>query len=178
MEDDHSIISIKRSDNYYQLLQNIDEFSKLVTNTSTPGHVSTITDDASAIEKIFEDLTVNIQEMRDIVKLENNEENFKKNAIYSVSILNTIIRVSVIGRFDGAILGKSFQSMFARLIAKLENFIPSFTEAVALYPMLASDMFNSMLLNLAEDNLLQTCFQRLLSNGALVNEGNFFIFAV
>lgn len=171
MDDDDSTAATRRSCNYHRFLQNIDKLSKLATDADVPDDVSRNTSDTAAIEEIVNQLTIDIQRMDNSVESESNEENFKKNAMCCVSLLNTIIRISVMARFNDAISRKPFRSMFARLITKLEDFIPSSTDRATPCPIAARDIFNSIFLNLAKDNLLETCFNRLLSNGTLNNKG-------
>ena len=171
MEDSDSTTSTIRSCDYFSLLQAIDKLSNLATDGNSTSHVSRKSWDISVIEAIFDGLTANIQRMRNLAESESNEANFKKNAMFCISILNTIIRVFVMDGFSYIISRQPFQSMFEELKAASECYVFSLTNEFVTLPILASDIVNSMLLNLSTDDLIETCFKRLLSKDTPSDKG-------
>ena len=167
MEDNNSTTSIIRASDYLSLLQQIDKLTKLSTDWSNSDHVSKETCDISAIEAIFEELT-------DSIKRISKMENFRKNALLCITILNTILRLSATEGFNDIISRDSFQSMFNELKTALKFFIDPVMDGDDSVSVIASEMMNSMLLNLVKNNLIETCFTRLLSNNTPCNKGKMF----
>lgn len=179
MEDNNSTTSSIKSCDYLSLLQAIDKLSNLVSDWNNPDRVLRKTWDISKIEAIFQELTVNIRLMCNQEESETGEENFTKNTMFSVTILNAVVRVSVMDGFSYIISREPFQSMFKELNTASDRFIGSLINETVSLPMLSNDIFNSMLMNLVKDDLIDTCFKRLLSNDTLPNEGKIpFSFAV
>lgn len=177
MEESNSQTSSNQTCDYLNILKQIEELSNLMIEWNNPDHVSREPLDISTLEAIFEKLTTDIKNLASL-------ENFEKNAMFCISILNTIVRVSVLNEFSNATSRKPFQLMFQVLKEALEFLIlPLLDESHPLrkviddktisLPMLINDIFNSILMNLVKDDLIDTCFNRLLSNEIPSNEGKF-----
>lgn len=166
MEESSSESTATEACDYLSLLQQIEELSNLAIEWNNLDPVSRKPFDISASETIFENLTLNIKNL-------SNRKNTEKNAMFCISILNTIVRISVINEFSYVISRKPFQSMFEELKTASEFFIFQLTDETISLPMLTNDIFNSILLNLVKDDLIKTCLSRLLSNDMPSDKGKF-----
>ncbi|CAF1548970.1 unnamed protein product [Rotaria magnacalcarata] len=146
--------STKRTPNYFKLLQEIDNTLKLLTDSNSSHLVTRETSHVSEIEEILHYVNINLDEIID--KMTD-----QKRAMSLITVFNIVIRMCTIDEIDFVISLKSFQSMIRKALNKLEIIAQ---KEPGNYKVYAGDMLDSILMNLAEDNLMQTCFERLCLN--------------
>ena len=139
---------IRRS-NYLRLLEEIDQLSVLSTR------------DISEIETILKNVAESIDWISD-------QKNFRRGPMLLITILNALIRISVIEGSSFILSQQSFQLTFK----KLSDFIGEILRDANRRSMCASDISDSMLRNLVNDNFIEICFKRFLSNEKLPKPGN------
>ncbi|CAF3732102.1 unnamed protein product [Rotaria socialis] len=146
--------STKRAPNYFKLLQEIDNTLKLLTDSNSSHHVTGEASHMSKIEEILHYVNTNLEEIID-------QMTDQKRAMSLITVFNIVIRMCTIDKIDFVISLTSFQSMIRKILSKL---IIISEEEPGNYKEYAGDMLDSILMNLAEDNLIQTCFERLCLN--------------
>jgi len=161
MEESNSTTSEIRKPNYLSLLQEIDNLSNLSIDLNNPCNVTVETRDVSKIDTIFDNVTENINRI-------SNQLTFQRRAMFLITIFNTLMRVCAAYESCFIISRTSFQLMFEQL----DNLISSISDNEDYCPPYASDLFNSMFMNLAKDDLVNKCFKRLLSNEIISIIGN------
>ena len=169
MDESDSTTLTAKEFNYLSLLQQIDKLLNLSTNSNNPHNAIEQPWDISEIEVIFKNLTVSIQGI-------SKQMAFEKSAMFLISILNTIMRVSAIDGFGYIISQERFQSMFK--VLQEDSVIATVVNKPDSYPTLAGDMLESMLRNLVKDDFIETCFKRLLSNDTMPSKGNVLCFFI
>ena len=139
---------IRRS-NYLRLLEEIDQLSVLSTR------------DISEIETILKNVAESIDWISD-------QKNFRRGPMLLITILNALIRISVIEGSSYITSQKSFQLTYK----KLSDSIGEVLRDANRRSMCASDILDSMLRNLVNDNFIEICFKRFLSIEKLPKPGN------
>ena len=146
---------------YISLLQEIETLLKLSTKLNIPPHQVQETSDISEMETIFEHVHEDIDSI-------TTKMSFQKKSMVRVMVLNTIIRVVANDRSSFIICRDSFQSMYYEIIRG----ILEIWEHEDYSPTCASDLLESVLVNLVKDDFAQICFKRLLSNETVLPVGN------
>ncbi|CAF4082043.1 unnamed protein product [Adineta steineri] len=137
--------------NYLNLLQEINKLSSLSTNLNSMN--------ITEIETIFNNITKNIDRILDQMV-------FQKSSMFLITTFNIILRISTIDGSDLFISRQPFQSMFE----KLNNLIYCIDTKKDYSPVIATDILDSILLNLVKDDFIEICFRRLLSNETATTE--------
>ncbi|CAF1075544.1 unnamed protein product [Adineta steineri] len=139
--------------NYLNLLQEINKLSSLSTNLNAIN--------ITVIETIFNNVTENIDRISDQMV-------HHKSSMFLITTLNIIVRISAIDGSDLFISRQPFQSMFE----KLNDLIYCIGIKKDYSPVIATDIFDAILLNLAKDDFIEICFRRILSNETVTTKGN------
>ncbi|CAF3741624.1 unnamed protein product [Adineta steineri] len=137
--------------NYLNLLQEINKLSSLSTNLNAIN--------ITEIETIFNNMTENIDRISDQMV-------YHKSSMFLITTLNIIVRISAIDGSDLFISRQPFQSMFK----KLNDLIYCIATKKDYSPVIATDIFDAILLNLAKDDFIEICFRRILSNETVRTE--------
>lgn len=147
--------SIKRRKlNYFNLLQELDKLSKLINN------VNEYRDDVK-VDIIFNNLAVNIEHVCEPTVAH-------RSAMFLVTILNTLIHIATVDKFDYIISLTSFQLLFQ----ELKYLIMKKNVCTTKRSPYASNIRASMFMNLVKGDLAQKCFHRLLSTDTSSITGN------
>jgi hypothetical protein len=158
MEENDSTSCERRKFTYLDLLQQINKLCDLTTGSNNSRRLIKETCDIPEIEKTFNHVAENITRI-------SNEMPFQRGTMLLISVLNIILRLSALDGFGLMMSREPFRLMFE----KVNDLILNIKKNKDLSPTCASDILDSMLLNLLKDDFLQTCFNRLLSNDTISN---------
>lgn len=152
MDDNDTASSGGREPNYLHLLQEMERLEHLANHLkrSHPTVEETLT--MPEIERIFTSVTENVE-------IISNQMAMERRMMFIVWIFNTMLRLSAIDEFDVIVSRMPFQSLW-RKVNHLTHETIDFRD---LSPTVAYDMLDSMLMNLAKDNFIGKCSERLLS---------------
>jgi hypothetical protein len=165
MEENDSTSCERRKFTYLDLLQQMNKLCDLTTDLNNSRHLIKETCDIPEIEKIFNHVAENIKRI-------SNEMPFHRRTILLISVLNTTLRLSALDGFALMMSREPFRLMFK----EVDDLILNIARKEDLSPTCASDILDSMLLNLLKDDLLQTCFNRLLSNDTISDTSKVLIY--
>jgi hypothetical protein len=161
MEENNSTTSKTKTLNYLSLLEEIDKLLNLSADSNNPLNLTKDTSDASKIDMICSNVAANIDRI-------SKQMLFSKKAMFSTRMFNTVLRICTTNESAFIISRTSFQS----ILIKLFKLIADIDDKNDYNPLCASDLLDSMLTNLAKDNLAEKCFKRLLSNEPVSIIGN------
>ncbi|CAF4455340.1 unnamed protein product [Rotaria socialis] len=113
-----------------------------------------LAEDTNGIEEIASIVT------KDLIPI-LAEMTSQSRAIFLITVLNIITRISAFDKSGIVIAGKMFKSMFSTLFNCLLGIV---YDKNGDYQKYASDMIDLILMNLAQDMLVEQCFERLLAN--------------
>ena len=138
-----------RKPSYLRLLQEIDQLSSLSTR------------DTSEIVTVFNNVAESIDWVSD-------KKNFRKGSMLLITILNALVRISVIEGSSFIISQKAFQLTFKKLTYAIQEICDD-EDRCSMY---ANDILDSMLINMVNGDFIEICFKRLLLNEKLSKPGN------
>ena len=146
---------------YISLLEEIETLLELSTKLNIPPNQVQETSDISEMETIFNHVTENIGGT--IKKMD-----FQKKSMVIVMVLSTNIRIAANDGYGFVTSREPFQLLFKEIY----NFISIILEDIDCFPMCASDLLDSMLMNFVKDSFAEICFKRLLSSETVSTVGN------
>jgi hypothetical protein len=161
MEENDSMTSKTKTLNYLSLLEEIDKLLNLSADSNNPLNLTKDTSDASKIDTICSNVAANIDRI-------SKQMLFSKKAMFSTRMFNTVLRICATNESAFIISRTSFQSICTKLIELIKHIADKNDNN----PLCASDILDSMLTNLAKDDLAKKCFDRFLSNETVSIIGN------
>ena len=146
---------------YFDLLQKVETLLQLSTKLNISPDQAQESLDISEMETIFKHVAAKIDPII-------GRMSFQRRSMVLVMVLNTITRVAANDVSSLVITHDPFQSMYRKIIC----YVHAILEDEDYSPASASDLLNSMLVNLVKDGFAEICFKRLLSNEKESTLGN------
>ena len=151
----------RKKPSYISLLQEIETLLKLSTKLNISPNQVAETSDIPEMETIFNHVHEDIDSI-------TAKMSFQKRSMVHVMILNTIMRVVANDRSSFIMCRDPFQLMYSKII----RCIFEISEHEDYSPTCASDLLESVLVNLVKDDFAKLCFKQLLSNETVSTVGN------
>ncbi|CAF1081176.1 unnamed protein product [Adineta ricciae] len=140
MDETSSVSSKLIKPHYLSLLEELSKLSEL-----------SITVDIAKIDTIFDNVTESIEHILECMP-------FQKSAMVLITIMNSIVRLCVTDQSSVFISRESFQLMFE----KLHKFIMKVFKSEKFSPVCASDILDSIFMNLIADDFIEIFLRRFL----------------
>lgn len=145
---------------YIGHLRNIEECLSTISN-----NLSSETNQVADADKIDQSCLYLLENLVDVVV---NIKNIGRRAMFLTTTLNTLARIYAVDTFDAITARKNFQSMASLFVTYTSDICLRNKDKEH-----ATDMFESLFMNFARDNLIEKCLKRLFSKKPTLQRGNF-----
>lgn len=154
VEENDSKIPAKKTSNYFKLLQDIDNILILSSDLNSVNNVNENTSNIEKIDIILNDLEKSLKSIIDKMIPE-------KRAIFLIMVFNKILHICTVDKSDTVISRPCFQYMIHQVLDSLTYIVRENPDDYQHY---ATDMLDSLLTYLGENDLVELCLGRLVSN--------------